>query len=94
MTHKTKGSKGSGLWPETSHLFLSQTTLGGGRNEKQTLVLFCWNLEIICSSILSSLTSQGGQQKEDNNIVPESFAQGEEEFKISLYRNGELLKSI
>lgn len=49
---------------------------------------------MICSSILSTLTSQGGQQKEDNNIVPESFAQGEEEFKISLYRNGELLKSV
>ena len=44
--------------------------------------------------MLSTLTSQGSQRKEDNNLVPESFAQLEEEFRISLYRNGELLESI
>ena len=94
VTPKTEQSKGSGFCPEAYHLFLSQTTLGGSRNEKQTLVLLCWNLEIICSSIVSTLTSQGSQQKEDNDLVPESLARREEEFRISLYRDGELLESV
>ena len=43
---------------------------------------------------MSTLTSQGSQQKEDNDLVPESLARGEEELRISLYRDGELLESI
>ena len=68
-----------------NHPFLSQPTLDGGRNKERILaVSFCGNLGIICSGTLSTLTNPGAQWKEDNNLVPERLAYGEEEFRISL----------